>query len=542
MAGPASSTASRESSAGGAPPWRALHYLNLYRVALSMLFIVVSLLELSPGPVGLFDPGLFQLTAMLYFAFGIASGFTIHRCWPAFDVQLIGQVTVDIVAVTLMMHTSGGVISGFGMLLVVAVAAGSLVAPGRVAILFAALAALAVLGQQLYSTTQALLPGPNYPHAGMLGIACFAAAALAFFSARRIRASEALAAKREVDLANLAQLSEHIVQRMQSGILAVDADERIRLVNESAQRLLGVRRPLAGRRIGAVIPGVAELLQRWRVDRGRSTYLYRSEDVHLEVMVSFAGLGQDASDGVLMFLEDSSAMTQRAQQLKLASLGRLTASIAHEIRNPLAAISHAGQLLAESSALTEGDRRLTRIIRDNSQRMNHVVENVLQVSRRKPPAPESFELEPWLEAFVEEYARSTATDRARIRTSVEPDGLRVRVDPSQLHQVLWNLCENGLRHANGAEPALELRAGVHRESARPYLEVVDNGAGIPAETAEQIFEPFFTTETNGTGLGLYIARELCESNQASLAHIPTGSGCCFRITFSDPRRRGVAAA
>ncbi|NIR30743.1 MAG: PAS domain-containing protein [Gammaproteobacteria bacterium] len=522
-------------------PWKPLHYFNLYRAAVAGLFTVLSSWRIAPGSLGLFDPDLFQGTALLYFLFSILSGLTIRHRHPPFDVQVVMQVFADIAAITVMMHASGGVVSGFGMLLIVAVAGGSILAPGRIAVLFAAVASLAVLAQQTYAYMGTHIPGPSYPHAGILGAAFFATATLAFVSATRIRESEALAAKRGIDLANLAHLSEHIIQRMQSGILAVDAEGRVRLINESARRLLGVGGQVTNRYLGSVLPDLAELLEGWRRERARSTYLFRSRDVQLEVMVSFAGLGRDAGEGVLMFLEDSSAMTQRAQQLKLASLGRLTASIAHEIRNPLAAISHAGQLLSESSGLSRGDRRLTGIIQDNSHRMNTVIENVLRLSRRKPAAPRTFLLEDWLEDFLDDYVESTSVARDRFRVQAAAADVRVRVDPSQLRQVVWNLCDNGFRHSDSGG-LIELHAGIHPESGRPYLDVVDNGRGISAESTEHIFEPFFTTEPNGTGLGLYIARELCEGNQASLSHIPTEEGCRFRITFSDPRRKGKAVS
>ena len=254
-------------------------------------------------------------------------------------------------------------------------------------------------------------------------------------------------------------------------------------------------------------------------------------------MASFAGLGDESNAGVLVFLEDASAMRQRAQQLKLASLGRLAASVAHEIRNPLGAISHASQLLAESS-LDESEHRLTQIINENSERMNAIIENVLHLSRRKAAEPKTVELRPWLVDFVQSFGATGALSGVEVDVQVQPPQLDVVVDSSQLQQVVWNLCENSLKHA-GVPPRLELRGGFNADAYRPYLDIIDNGNGIAPEVAEHLFEPFFTTRSEGTGLGLYIARELCEGNKASLNYIPMADGCCFRITFADPRREGV---
>jgi two-component system sensor histidine kinase PilS (NtrC family) len=448
------------------------------------------------------------------------------------------QIYIDIFTVSLFMHASGGVSSGFGMLLIVAIAGGSILTRGGVAMLFAATAALAVLGQQYYGWATGLFSTASYAHVGMLSAAFFATAYLTYNSARRIRVSEELAAEREVDLANLAQLNEHIIRRMQAGILAIDAQGHIRLMNRSAQQLLGVSRESGGRQLNHVLRGLAELMQEWRDDMSHATHMFRPDSTETNVMASFAAIGNQASDGVLVFLEDASGLAQRAQQLKLAALGRLAASIAHEIRNPLGAISHAGQLLDESSNLDKGDRRLTHMILDNVERMNAIIEDVLQLSRGKPAEPESVGLARWLDGFIADFVTTNVAAKDAISVHVEPPDLEVRFDPNQLRQVVWNLCENGLRHSNG-DPSLELNAGLGERTRRPYLEVQDHGEGVPVEVEEQIFEPFYTTRADGTGLGLYLARELCEGNQASLNLMSGAVGGRFRITFSHPSRQDM---
>lgn len=521
--------------------WKPLRYFNFYRMSLSGLFCALVLLELTPRPLGQADFELFVWTAAVYFVLSVMSSYAVYRRYPAFDAQVFIQVFIDIVAITLLMHASGGVSSGFGVLLVVAIVGGSLLTEGRIAVLFAAIASLTVLTQQIHGHLHNTWHDSDYMLAGMLGGTFFVAAFLAYLSAQRIRASEALAAKREVDLANLAQLNEHIIQRMQAGILAIDSAGRVRFTNESARVLLGLNSDAAGMPLNVAIPGLSELLERWRDDSSRSSHLFQPKEAQIKVVASFAALGMATEEGVLVFLEDASAMTLRAQQLKLASLGQLAASIAHEIRNPLGAISHAGQLLGESTDLAPADHRLTQIIRDNSQRMNAIIENVLRLSRRDAAEPEAVPLSPWVEAFVDEFATNQKLEPGKIVSTVEPSDLSIRVDRSQLHQVVWNLCENGLRHAKGT-PAVQLCGRFNAETHRPYLDIIDTGDGIPPEQAERIFEPFFTTRSDGSGLGLYIARELCEGNQASLNHIATTDGCCFRITFADPRRKGVPAA
>ena len=518
--------------------WKPLRYFNLYRAVLSGSLVALAYLGLAPSYFGQYDPNLFRGTATFYVLFSLISSFSIQWRWWRFQVQVVTQVLVDIGALTLMMHASGGVASGFGTLIVVAIAGGSILTQGRIAILFAAMASLAVLLQQIYAWIYEPFPESNYTQAGMLGMTYFATAFLAHVLASRVRATEALAERRGIDLANLAQLSEHIIQRMQSGVLVLDQEGTVRLINRSGQKLLGLPGDVTGQHLDTLAPEITRLETSWRNETVPVSNLLRSAQSQVEMMISFSRLGVGGQDGAVVYLEDASAMRQRAQQLKLASLGRLTASIAHEIRNPLGAISHAAQLLGESPDVQHHEQRFIHIIQENCRRMNAIVENVLQLSRRKTAARETLLLNPWLRGFVSDFINQTGLDPAVFKTSIELD-VRVRFDPSQLHQVMSNLCENGVRHA-GDPPRLQIRAGVSPQTRRPFLEVTDNGAGVAEDVADKLFEPFFTTERSGTGLGLYIARELCEINQASIALVPTeGSGACFRMTFIDPRRQEV---
>ncbi len=521
--------------------WRPLYFFNLYRTTLAGLFLVLVFWGVAPRTLGQVDTALFRNTALFYFAFSIFSSLTIHRRRPDFDLQIVLQVMVDVIAISLLMHASGGIKSGFGMLLLVAVAGGSILAASRVALLFAAMASLILLSEQLYIGLAVHLPVGNYAQAGILGALCFAVAHVAQRLAVRVRASEALAARREQDLAKLAQLNEHIIQRMQAGILALGPRGRVRLLNESARGFLALSGEVEGRALPELCPDLQTLLQKWRNGDGWNSHLFHAEGMAVQVMASFASLGEPAGAGVLVFLEDATAITRRAQQLKLASLGRLTASIAHEIRNPLGAISHAGQLLQEAPELASNDRRLVEIIRDNCQRMNGIIENVLSLSRQRPAVAENLAVDTWLDEFCDEVVANHGIKKGCISVDIQSVSTALRFDPSQLRQVVWNLVENGIHHG-GAGAKIKISVFPLAETGRACLEVGDNGPGISAADRERIFEPFYTTQGSGTGLGLFIARELCVTNQASLEHIPEAHGCRFRITFSDPRRQEVPLA
>ena len=521
--------------------WKPLQLFNIYRFCLSLTLAILSLSDIRPKPLGELDAGLFQHASLAYLLGSVAIAILIRQRRPAFHIQTLAHVLVDILAITILMHASGGVKSGLGVLMIAVVAGGSLLMRIRTAIFLSAIATLAVLFEQSYAELKGFDEIASYTQAGLLGATYFTTAILASVLARRLRESEALAERRGIDLANMAQLTEYIIQRMQTGIVVVDHSGMIRLINESARLLLGITPHARVTTLGQASPVLAAHAHQWRKDSKYRAPIIRSRETAPEIKPRFARLGSDNASGILIFLEDTAAMAQQAQQLKLVSLGRLTASIAHEIRNPLGAISHAGQLLAESPKLASEDTRLTEIIQEHSGRVNTIIENILQLSRREQPQPEELILKPWLEHFVEELCNSTETDADNVTMTVNPENLVVRIDASQLRQILTNLCQNGLRHgrAEGC-PRLEISAGIIPDGHNPYLDVCDSGPGIDQQTAQHLFEPFFTTETSGTGLGLYISRELCEANQARLDYIPQHQhGACFRVTFADPRRHQV---
>jgi two-component system sensor histidine kinase PilS (NtrC family) len=518
--------------------WRPLFYYCVYRIVLAALLVVLVLWGVAPRGMAFGHALLFELLSGGYLVFSMLVLVLVARRSFPLDVLVPVQLFIDILVITLITHASGGLPSGFGLLLVITVAACSILTAGRIAVLFAALASIAVLVQQAYVYLYEPLGEPQYAHAGLLGLAFFATTLVISAPARRLRRSEALAARREMDLAHMARLNEHIIQRMQSGVMALDAAGQVRLMNGSAQRLLGLVDWQPGERLEDLAPELAVAWRSWLAQPDNPSQIVGHAASALRVVASFAAIGPGAQEGTVVFMEDAAAVNQRAQQLKLASLGRLAGSIAHEIRNPLAAISHAGQLLGESPNLGGGDHRLTDIIADNSRRMNAMVENVLELGRGRPATPESTPLKSWLEEFLAEFEASRPGARACIECRVEPETLMVRVDRSQLHQIVWNLCDNALQHA-GDPPRVRLVAGIGAHTGRPFLDVEDNGSGIAPEETDRVFEPFFTTRDQGTGLGLYIARELCEGNQANLSLEYSAGGCRFRITFQDPRRRAL---
>lgn len=519
--------------------WRVLGILNLYRILVPL--VLVSLYSLGSGRGLTVDsPRLFFFAAVFYLCFGLFSVILVRNRLGSAYLQTILQATLDIVVLMLLLHACGGVASGLGLLLLVPVGSLAFLLPPQSALFLAAVTIISLLAHTIWQQLTGHIDINAYASAGLLGIVLFTIAAAASFVATSMQQSEALVRQKDLDLANLAELSQYIVQHLRESLLVVDAADKIRLINESAAEILGDVHAVPGALVGEVSPRLLYSLSTWR----RSAHgedapsSFVAADGARLIQPHFAPLG-DASPGpTLIFLEDTSLMAERVQQGKLAALGRLSASIAHEIRNPVGAMSHAGQLLAESPLIGSEERRLTDIIRSNSERVSTIINNVLQLSRREATKPTRLMLGDWLEDFLDEFCETMQVPMARLGVQEDAQNLEVRIDPTHLHQVVWNLCDNALKYGETRdEISLEIKLGRLAPSNRPYLEVADRGPGIEATAVDRIFEPFFTGRKGGTGLGLFIARELCQLNRAVLLYeARDGNGSIFRIVFSDPQR------
>ncbi len=523
--------------------WRVLGTLNAFRALIAVALLTIFVAGGEPRVFGEQHPTVFWVAAAIYLLSSIISAVALRQRWASANLQATAQSLLDISAVAVLMHASGGIASGLGGLLIVFVGAASLVLPRRFPLVLAAIATFAILGQQVLAQLGDVPTDVNYPAAGILGAVIFAMALATRPLGRRIQASEALARQRGVDLQNLSELNEYIVQHLRESIIVIDGDATIRLSNTSATRLLGATGQIRGLALGNVFEPLAAYIQDWRTSSEQSAhpeFTVITTGDSLRVTAHLAPLGKDGerSGPVLVFLEDASLMNERVQQSKLASLGRLSASIAHEIRNPVGAMSHAAQLLSESAGLTEDDKRLTEIIETHSSRVSHIIDNVLQLSRRESSRPERLSLGPWIAAFAGEFSTTLELQEGELEIGNMPDNFEVRMDKSHLRQVLWNLCDNAVKYASETGGILvELRADRLQGQGRPYVEVRDHGLGVDAATAEKMFEPFYTERSGGTGLGLYISRELCELNRATLLHLDRpGGGSIFRIVFADPDR------
>jgi two-component system, NtrC family, sensor histidine kinase PilS len=509
--------------------WRTLAVFCGYRLVLA-IFVGGAFVFLNRFfNLGIQEPAAVVPTVVAYTIASIVLLVPARLREPSLTLQVTAGVTVDVLAVVMLMYASGGVRSGLGVILLVSLAAAGLITRGRLAYFHAAIAALAVLSEQLFQMWRYDASVHDFVQAGLTSAAFFATAGLASTLAGYARTSEEIAEERKIDLANLSQINELVIRDMQDGILVIDGQGRIRQNNPRALQLLG---PLPSGRatIADYSPEIAALLEGWRKGSETTFMQLRSPRMAGELQVHFVPIGAGDPAPTVIFIEDVGRMRAQAQQMKLVALGRLTASIAHEIRNPLSSIGHAAELLNEDESMKEGGKRLLEIIEGNVIRLDRIVQEVLDLNRRDRAQPEAIDANACLAHFAGEFAGTEKVPQASLDIQVRT-AQRLLFDRQHLDQVLWNIVRNAWRHSRRLPGSVRIVVSPSPAPGLLLLEIHDDGAGVSAEARAHLFEPFFTTEAQGTGLGLYIARELCEGNGARIECLEASGGAHFRITL-----------
>lgn len=517
--------------------WHLLRIYGIYRILVSLSILILLTLThpvVPPSP----SVRLYSAMAAVYATLCILSQLITRLQTGRPGTQALIAIIIDIVCLAILEHTSQNDSGQLALLQIVAVAAGGILLGGRMAYFMAAMASLANLYESILDFWLYEDVATNWTKAGYMGMSLFGTVFFTRQMASRLRYSEELAQRQAIDLANLEELNRQIIQRMRTGIIVSERSGRIRMMNDAARVMFNNGNDPHPGTLPELSGELQTRLDEWEKDRVLSQRPFRPTNGNMEVIANFTALDTSEKSDILIFLDDHTRLSQRAQQLKLASLGSLTASIAHEIRNPLGAASHAAQLMAESADLGREDRKLSGIIYKNCVRMNAVVENVLQLSRGGPSRQELMRLNEWISQFIDDFMHARPKED-RIEFSPDSRAGLFRADSSQMQQVFSNLFENGLRYTKqqAGVGLLRVRTRLNDSTRQPCVEILDQGGGIPDHLADRIFEPFFTSEKTGTGLGLYIARELCEANQARLDYLPEPGGSCFRVTFAHPDKQ-----
>lgn len=543
--------------------WASLRYFALGRVLIAAVLVAVASLQNVPLSARALDDRILFVRVALVYLIVAAVLLSIAFVRRRFQFQVFVQVFVDLTAIALMLHAAGGARSGIGVLMVAAVAGGAVLSTARGAAFFAASASLMLLGESLWRELTVEPPAHGeFVSAAFIGTACFATAILVNRLATRLAAQEMLASRRGVDLRAQLEVTQLVISELPQGVVVLDEVGKVRTMNRSAQHMCGAQGPWPGiervardldgastradgdGEVGCVVDArdLASTGERGAAERGDGSAPAREGDASVgqgtlgpvaaasrhRVRVRLLRPEGQAPSGAVLVIEDLRQLEERAQQLKLASMGRLSASIAHEIRNPLGAIRHANSLLAEQ--LTKpGLQRLAGIVETNTVRIDRVIQDVLSVARRERPSREPIDVARFLGALAPEFTAMSDGRDDRIEIMVTA-GDPLPFDSGQLRQVLMNLVTNALRYSSREPGAvrIEWRRGV---DDRLEFVVADDGPGLPPEMIEHVFEPFFTTEARGTGLGLYLAREICAANGAVLSYELGRHGVRYKGAF-----------
>jgi two-component system sensor histidine kinase PilS (NtrC family) len=518
---------------------RNLLTIGLYRVACAAVLLGIALV-LDLKTISVAAPYSFLAAAAFYFAFGLGSTWWIWRDpYPVpLPFLLSALLAGDVFFIALLTVASGGNSGPLAILLFPQLAASGWLLRMRMAFFHAALAAVVLLGLDVWGLLEGRFTSAQPFQTGLIGFGYFATIGISLVLGSYAKASEALAAQRGIDIANLEQVNTLIIQDMQDGVLVVDDAGKVRSCNAQATRLLGTYgRPHTGEALAEIAPALDAAWRLWRAERADPGTPLKVEATRRVLRVRLVQIGSGLGGGAMIYLEDLGRAQHEAQQMKLAAMGRLTASIAHEVRNPLSAINHAAQLLEEDRAVAPEGQRLLTMIRSNAKRIDRIVGEVLQLTRRDRQDREAIPLAEFMRSLIDEIARAERIPAAGITLAI-PDDLVVVFDRGQLGQIVWNLVRNGWQHCRRVDASIRVSARAGYLGDAVICEVADDGPGIPAELRAQVFEPFFTTRQGGTGLGLYVARELADANGATLDLLPDGPGAHFRLTL---RRSGNAA-
>lgn len=494
--------------------WAMLKVFFLYRLLLSGALLLLVYFPLKFSPLDYTNLPLFKTSGLVYFGLTLLGGLGVFTRIIPYTPQAQLLIFSDIVVITLILHACGGTSSGIGVLLVITITFGGILIGGHCAMLFAAIASLAILTEQYFAINTHAFSSTSYTEAGMLGAAFFTTALLAYVLAQRSEQSQLIAQQHKQTILKLEKLNRAIIQHLQTGIIIADREQHIQMSNQAALRLLDkiTTPPITLQDISFTL---ADAFERWQSNLENNVMLLPLPN-QTQIHCRFSLLPTHQEMLHMLMLEDNALYNQRLQQSKLASLGRLTASIAHEIRNPLGAISHAAQLLAECPTLTEQDLRLTQIIQTHSLRMNGIIEEILQLSRRKTSQRQKIALNQWVSEYVNNFKLFQHLNTEQLSLNLSPEVTFALIDPDHLQQMMDNLCQNAFKHNQSANPHLTISTELNVQGI--FINIIDNGIAIDAEHAEHLFEPFFTTSSTGTGLGLYISRELAELNQANLSY------------------------
>jgi two-component system sensor histidine kinase PilS (NtrC family) len=505
----------------GEPELRVrLTWLTVFRtVATSLLLAVFALRLLASSPtselsrqdtLGFIGIGLVYVLTLFY-------GLWLRRGRVGRNAAMV-QVAGDVLIASGLVSITGGADSPFIFTYSLAVIAASILLSQRGAFVTAA-ACSGAYGAIVVTHLLRLSPHPPAAMVVRFGftfasnvLAHFLIAALAGFLSRQLLAAGGRLSASQADLRRLATLHEKILDSTPSGLLTCEEDGRITFANRAALSILGLEDAAAvrSRRVEELLPGLPAME---RVPR--SELKVETPRGPRILGLTLAPLESTGRAARLIVFQDLTALRRAEDELRradrLAALGTLAAQLAHEIRNPLAAMRGSAQMLAQDGAEDPGVSRLTTILLRESDRLSRLVEEFLRFARPPKPVSRAVELELLVRETMEMLQTDPLTQGVELELDLRP--VVATLDPDQLRQVLLNLARNAFEAAG---PGGRVRVSLKGEEGMARLCVWDSAGAIPESHLGRIFEPFFTTRSGGTGLGLATAYSIVRAHEGRL--------------------------
>jgi two-component system sensor histidine kinase PilS (NtrC family) len=492
--------------------WISIQLLNVYRIGLASIFFSQSFVDQSPL-LNIVHLALYSWVSLAFLILSLIWILAAKIERRRFEQQVSLQIYSDTFLIILIMHACGGISSGLGMLLIISMGVTSLLGKQSLALIFPSLASLGLLAEYTYSLIYINGYSGNSTQVGILGATLFATAIVTHKLTLGLKSSELLVQQKVRDVALLFALNQEIIENLQAGVIILTKQHLVRHINNTARQMLNTT-PGSDLPLGHSQPKILTALDQWLKSTEPEAPFLPSQTGLNNLQISFRLLISKGQENIMIFLNDVSSIKTSMQQAKLASLGQLTASIAHEIRNPLGAISHAAELLAENKDLPTAEKRMTEIIYQHTGRINHIIEDILKISRGTPTAMEAIDLKQWLPKFIEVFCLNGESNADCFNLDIHIDDSIILFDNGHLNQVMTNLCSNARTHGNTDKPT---HIKIYQDQRQALnIEIADEGPGIDQFNLDKIFEPFYTTSHQGSGLGLYIVDQLCELNSANI--------------------------
>lgn len=514
-------------STGSVPLYQTIYRIGTlytsYRLIIALSLTLIFLITLEHQSEYYQYPSLYFYALIVYSLLSLGQLLLLKYYKHRINKQILTLCMVDLVFLNTLTFALGGPNISIGLLFVIAVFTSNFLLTKHQSLFVTLIAVICVVYQQFFGSLFADTSLNNIGNSLLLSFLFFVVYGIGQFAIQRFKLLDSLNTFQSNELFKLQNINRYILEQIEVGYLVLDESFTIMVSNPAACTLLGVSPLYAYEQfhLAAFQPELFDILRNESITDG-DRFQFESTQSSYTIDVRVQNLIVPHQALTLLILEDTQKLNQKVQQLKLAALGQLSASIAHEIRNPLAAIVQANELSEQSNDAQK--TILSQMISKQAKRIDNIIRDTLDMAKNRKTISTIIPLKKCIEECL---AQDLSDVQNHVKIEIDPQ-LSIRFDEFQLRQVLINLVRNAIRHNTPDIEQILIHAYLH--NAIIHIDVIDYGPGIEQQNQSQLFQPFFSTEINGTGLGLYLSQSICEANQAKLSYVEQKKqGACFRV-------------